>query len=1180
MPRPRGKPLNVAEIKDIKDRLRKLGWAYKQLADETGRAYRDRKVGKSVSQRTVNNLLNGVGVSAETREVVLKTLRLGEVERRSRTSPDLFLEDDPDINKLLDHYRGTESHPVTFGGRRKLLDTLDEWREDDGAPQLLLLTGTIDTGKSAALIKWHDSVRGEMDTILYPISKKFRTNHRTKVFKILASELARLHGKALDEKQKDSAECCRQYFQTLLQHDLSDNKKLLLILDGLDELDDESREDLAVLFPSTLGYGVRIVISVRERGGNTIGYWKEKLAWRSEIKSLSIGPLTQSDIQDILREAGVEMSHGTELIRRLHILTSGDPLLVRLYVDDLKKGVIESLDPASLRTMEPGLENYLKAQESFLHGEHVGKVRKVLACSLGHLSRDELSTIADLPSGDYLDDALEKLTHYIIGDDSGYIFSSPRFRDYFFDRLLSKEKKEYEQRFIRWCESHMDDLQNAPTYVIRYYSSHLRRVGDSGVLLALVRCKDWQSARVNRDGTHEGLALDIENAWEAAHQSNESAIKRAGIAKSLGDEVYCSLLLADIRTRASGMSHLSAAARLESGEWSIQKAFDFSTKLLHPEQKTRALLAILDCKVSRWGGIKDRIPWEILASINNIGDEATRSELLSRAVAILPKNLLSNVLEMVQGFGSEWYKSVVLAAIADKSSVLLADDTSMLSKLADQFKDVQAKGKILNAIAPHLEDKDIEQVLQQVDEHIPDEFWKSRIFSSLLKKRRNESCLEEIHERIGRLQRTEYRAGPLFALAASHSGKRTEIFREVLADCNPQIDEQKQGSLADALDNLAPLAELRPSPLTGEHMEKLKEIAGRLSPRYGLRVYASCVLPACEAGSAQRKCQSEYALSLAKGIKDPRQLVMSLIPVIPLLSSSERKSALTMVADAAGKIEPEADRSHALVKLASLKEIRLSDYGEIRQQLIEQARGFSNIRYGAEALFALAAICEDQEEKRDVLAGIWRPVRQLDEFLEGLSALARYLPEDYEPTSKPDFLAAVVRNFTASPERYWYRVDWLARLVTLWGGGEELFAEMKKSIINRIKSEPCKFQALVALSRSAEGEKKEEILQEAKDVRERCMGVASQNGPVASWEDFLRQESLVGSQSDICTDVGECSDKIKLFEEFTESLKKKNLPELLEYLGSRGDVIEKLGGGEAVINTFESIMEIASWDFP
>lgn len=120
--------------------------------------------------------------------------------------------------------------------------------------------------------------RENLAVVLIPVSIRFQTNLGRVVFAALAARLARLHGEEPSANVDVAGEMWRDRAAELLCSPLPDNRRLLVILDGLDEAADwKARPDF---FSCKLPPGTRMVVSARYLANDSdAAAWRGRLGW-------------------------------------------------------------------------------------------------------------------------------------------------------------------------------------------------------------------------------------------------------------------------------------------------------------------------------------------------------------------------------------------------------------------------------------------------------------------------------------------------------------------------------------------------------------------------------------------------------------------------------------------------------------------------------------------------------------------------------------------------------------------------------------------------------------------------------------------------------------------------------------------------------------------------------------
>ena len=430
------------------------------------------------------------------------------------------------IENFLNEYLGTPDHPVAYGGREAEHEKLDAWLDDKEIPYLML-AAPAGRGKSALLVQWSHQIqkREEIEIAFVPVSIRFRTNLSGVVFAVLAARLAKLHGEEIKEISTMTAEFWRGQVTEYLRRPLPSGKKLLVIIDGLDEAADwRAGPDL---FPNNPLDKLKVLCSARFQTGDADAmYWLRRLGWDNLGQSLDLTLLSEDGLREVLFSMGfpiAQLSERVNIVKELFRLSEGDPLLVQLYTQDLwkKKKETADLKPEDLRNMKPGLKGYFDRwwaqQESLweekgqdpLAKEATEALLDLLAFALGPLLlEDIMQLIGDefrLHSSNRIAQALKPLSRLVIGDgiEQGFIYSHPRLGYYFLDKKTKTEKKRWENCFLKWGKEAVKSLnygdlnvKEVSAYLIQFYGAHLERadadVEDRMHLVHRNWCNAWR----------------------------------------------------------------------------------------------------------------------------------------------------------------------------------------------------------------------------------------------------------------------------------------------------------------------------------------------------------------------------------------------------------------------------------------------------------------------------------------------------------------------------------------------------------------------------------------------------------------------------------------------------------------------------------------------------------------
>jgi len=524
------------------------------------------------------------------------------------------------IRNFLVEYLGSESVSVPFGGRSADLTRFDAWLEAQ-QPPYALVAAPAGRGKSALVSRWMTSLlaRPEIITIFMPVSIRFRTNLATVVFASLAARLAKIFGEDLPSVQETTVDFWRVLVTNYLRRSPPEGRRIVVVLDGLDEAADW--EAGADLFPADPPNGLKILVTARYRAGDVDSRtWLERLGWsRSLATAFELSPLTCDGVSDVLARMGAPLdlvSSKIDIISELFRLSGGDPLLVRLYADDLwsRRDQAASLSPDDLHDIPPGLEGYFQrwwreqrvlwGKETPLREKTVQAVLNLLACALGPLTTEDLIQVAPEECGLdtwTLEDALQPLSRFVIGDGRthGFVFSHPRLAGHFYEQLSELERRTWTARFLDWgrrtlvaLNSRQLSQQKASHYLIQYFGAHLERSGvGSDHMFALVS-NGWRLAWLAYEGAYTGYLNDVRRAWRALDTADAERAQDGRPPEHLGHIAQCALCLASVRSLAANIRPRLVKALVEGSLWTAAQALAFLKQTPSTEHRAVGLALI------------------------------------------------------------------------------------------------------------------------------------------------------------------------------------------------------------------------------------------------------------------------------------------------------------------------------------------------------------------------------------------------------------------------------------------------------------------------------------------------------------------------------------------------------------------------------------------------------------
>ncbi|BCL78429.1 hypothetical protein ccbrp13_08940 [Ktedonobacteria bacterium brp13] len=675
------------------------------------------------------------------------------------------------VRNFLTEYLGDRGHPVPFGGRSDDFTRLHNWLVDPQAAPYLLLAAPAGRGKSALLLRWCQQLLEQQEIALayFPVSIRFRTNLAGVVFPALTALLTTLHGEQLPKDPNLSEEVWRGLLTDYLTRPLPDGRQLLLVLDGIDEAADWTAN--TQLFPLNPPPGLRIVLSARSLA-NDPGpeAWLERLGWTQQrlAQTLELSPLDRTGIASVLLQMGFPLellSTRIDIVAELYRLSEGDPLLVRLYVDDLwKRGeAVAHLQADDLHTIHPGLAGYFErwwreqrqlwSDEAQPREAAVQLILSLLAGALGPLKKEDIQDLTPDEVGFNTTAEIEQhmapLARFVTGDGThqGYVFSHPRLGNYFLEERLSNEERlTVEQRFLAWGNETLTALntqrlapEQASPYIVQYYGVHLEHaLATTKTFLALVS-NGWRQAWEKLDRAQAGYLGDVERAWRAAEHADRKYIEAAGTVDAqseqatvraipyLGAEIRCLLNQVSINSMASNISPRLMFEAVKTGIWT--PAQGLACLRLLPDLAPRAQELVALAPLVR-EPVRTDILHEAVDTVSTLKDEYARQDALVALAPGLSEELLWQLLERLPEIEDEADRAGMLSELAPS----LAAYPSLLAKAIEgvqAMEEEEFRALSLQGLAPYFTEQ-LQPYVLQLTREIEDERDRAQILTALV----------------------------------------------------------------------------------------------------------------------------------------------------------------------------------------------------------------------------------------------------------------------------------------------------------------------------------------------------------------------------------------------------------------------------------------------------------------
>jgi alkylhydroperoxidase/carboxymuconolactone decarboxylase family protein YurZ len=911
------------------------------------------------------------------------------------------------IHRFMAHYLGRPSQPVPFGGRDAALAALDAWIDDPGAPPCLLLTAPAGLGKSALLVQWvarHFWVRAEEALLFLPVSLRFGTSETKEIADGLFARLLALHGKPqpTEEDGRTTAEKLADVAISL-RKPLPDGRRLLLVIDGLDEA--ANWRDLQALL-TPLAAGTRLLVAARPLAGHTAAEgWREHLGWsvRETAQPVALQGLDRHGMVDVLLKMGAPLdglAHRERIIDRLLALTEGEPLLTRFYVEDLwgQGETVTGMQPEVLDdpALKAGLAGYfarwwdeqVRNNPNF-RTKAIRETLSILACALGPLTRQDLRRLLPdilvLSSDEFDGDLLPTLGRWLVGDakNTGFVLSHPRLGVFFREEQLDEgEVLAIEARFLVWgrqtlaglnvwanerarlrqrdAESWLTEESSqplAPAYLLQFYGAHLQRAYQEqrehperryfeslqeglDALEGLVS-EGWLRAWERfEDGTYAGFLGDVDRVYVAATAVDRTAAAQGKDLTRLGTRIRCVLCRAGVNALTSQLPLLLVVRLVETGSWHLMQALATARRIPDKIQRAEMLVGL-----EPWFSEKERpdILAEALQAARAIESEWHRARALATLAPQYPKHertaLFAEALQAARVIGDEKDRARALKILAPHLDSPLLEQAL---EAARAIGDEEDRAWALGTLAPQLDGPLLEQALQAAQD-IGNEEHRTRVLEALA-PRLSGPPLEQALEAARAIGDEEDRARALGTLAPQiPEYERPTVLTEAL---------QAARGISWAENRAKALAALAPDLPEHERLTVVTEAlqAVRISPR-DISHFPGALAPHLSDSLLEQALQiaiNYWNVSYRKGKRyfrrDSQRIAWAFDDLAPYLSDQLLEQALQLIFI--------RELGYSMVKPLAVLAPKLNQ--SLLEQALQAARDIGDKDDRAEALVTLA----------------------------------------------------------------------------------------------------------------------------------------------------------------------------------------------------------------------------------
>ena len=382
-----------------------------------------------------------------------------------------------------------------FEGREEEKHQLDKFLTNNSSG-VFLVTAAAGFGKSALLSHWQKTRQDDFFIAYHCFSYRYeKTRSVSEAYRHLLKQLYYYHNLRNGQFPNDE-NGMRDILVGMLGEPVSeDGKRLVIVLDGLDEADKTFEP-----FFTSLSAGVFVIASARAEKGEKPEYlrnWTDNAQQRLPLERLPCEAISKW-LEQISELA--TYSQDEDFVTRLCKTTDGFPLYLRYLLDDLRQAAIKRQDvQAVLKDSPEGFKDYVKEQFLQLAKIEIKRQREVhelfalLSVALGALSKHDIQHLTSLTAWD-LANLPWQATRWFSIQTGIYSFAHPLLAQEFCG-VLGDEASSAEGKLIEYCakweENHSD-------YVLRHYAEHLRKAKRWEELYKLARDEEFASAQLQQ----------------------------------------------------------------------------------------------------------------------------------------------------------------------------------------------------------------------------------------------------------------------------------------------------------------------------------------------------------------------------------------------------------------------------------------------------------------------------------------------------------------------------------------------------------------------------------------------------------------------------------------------------------------------------------------------------------
>ncbi|MCG8530501.1 MAG: NACHT domain-containing protein [Desulfovibrionales bacterium] len=657
------------------------------------------------------------------------------------------------VQRFLDEYMGTEAYFVPFGGRDSELQILTDWVESE--QPYCFVCSPVGRGKTALIVHWLNRAKecfADHHVIFAPISIRFNTSSPDVFLEMLVAQLATLLGEQLNVPTARRELFFQSELQRLLRCCSEQDKKILLVLDGLDETSRNVKWD--TLFPKGKLKGVKVLLSAREIAGRNSQQWLQAIKWHDEYTlKMDIPLLSESDVfslvESVLEGATEDLK---ELAEELYRISEGDPLACNFVLRGLRnfEPITESVQ--RLRLISEGFAEYFSDWVESLslyddvHSEKVEIILAVLAHAFAPMSRADIESVVSLVLGrqvSTLRSTLGRMDRLLLEnvEDGTYVLAHPKYRyylleEFFADGMLPAACRE---AYLEWGESILRQLDQGKflenlvsNYFLDNYRRHLVEHGGSVNHLNLLYDERWCKLQLSSANRHEGYALDMEAAWHVADRAYfEQRIMP--VEKYCILALRCAFPLASISSLGTQVPDEVFSMAIDEGTVPVEYVV---SKIESKDPRNR-----LGSYVGVFKHLSEFQQQRVLRQINQLFPEHTRFSYYLRIAA-----QCSDLKQYCEGK----CRSLLDEAVCDEETKIIFQEC--YGEVDDDLLNTSLRVSLISSFVTQFPDRDLAQEAYSSLETVVEPIEKARLRVVLTKAMSGHLPAEVINEFLGDLQ--------------------------------------------------------------------------------------------------------------------------------------------------------------------------------------------------------------------------------------------------------------------------------------------------------------------------------------------------------------------------------------------------------------------------------------------